>query len=616
MRNLILAFKSYLVLALGLGGGFACAPKSKKSSGSPPPATEEASCSTITSVSVPVVITGTATYEYYKPVATPGSMQGLTTDTGGVPFTKPIRRAEVRVKNSGGTIVQCGVTDDTGAMNISIERPASTQSITLEVIARGDNSYVKASVLDKVATKLLYIVKVTFDVTPSSTAITSPALVAPATGALEGGAFHIFDRIVEVNDFLRNNSTDASCSLCQAFTVAPKVTVFWSKGFNPASYFGETSPLSFFDVSGSLASFPALYILGGSDGDVDYADTDHFDESVIIHEYGHFLESTFWRSDSPGGYHNGNMTIDPRLAFSEGFANFLPSAVIGRSTYIDTIGSPNGSADVGVFLDLENERGTLSDGIRDKIITTSTIGEGVYREVSVARAFYDYIDTISDFTYNINGTQDNINETSQFSFAYIWQALTDATFGLKSSSNHFISMGHFNKALYSAMDASSFADKNVEKAKLDTARIGEMQASDTSEYAVLVAPSSSCSIRTMTPVGDRTSSDGSSYHDYFASSDFFRIDHPGGVLSVNLTYSGTADLDLYVFKEVHSLTEPQDLVAKSEATNSTAGNTETISVSLAAGTYLIFVNVDTSISFSGSINYDLKSGGQFLCNSL
>lgn len=619
MRNLNLFFKSCLVLALGLGGGFGCAPKPKKSSDSPPGATEEGSCSTFMSVNVPVVITGTATYEYYKPVATPGSMLGLT-DNNGVPFTNPIRRAEVRVKNSGGMIVQCGETDNFGAVNISIETPATTESFTLEVIARGDNSYVKASVLDKVSTKLLYTVKVSFEVTPSSTSIAAPALVAPATGTLEGGAFHIFDRVVQVNDFLRSNTTDANCPLCESFTVAPKVTIFWAKGFNPASYFGEkTSPLSFFDVSGSLDTTPALYILGGSEGDVDYSDTDHFDESVIIHEYGHFLENTFWRSDSPGGYHNGNMTIDPRLAFSEGFSNFLPSAVIGRSTYIDTIGSPNGNADVGVFLDLENETGNINSGIRDKIITTSPIGEGIYREVSVSRAFYDYIDvntnSTSDLTYNINGTSNSNNETPELPFAYLWQAFTDATFGLKSSSNHFISMGHFNKALYAAMDASSFSDKNAEKAKLDTARIGEMQASDTSEYAALVVASSSCSIRTMAPVIDRTSSDGSSYHDYFASSDFFKVDHPGGVLSITLAWYANADLDLYVFKEVHSLTEPQDLVAKSETANATAG-TEAVSVSLAAGTYLVFVNVDTSSSFSSSVTYDLKSGGQFLCNSL
>lgn len=615
MRNLSLLLKSCLVLALGTVGGFGCAPPSKKSSGSPPAATEEGSCSTFVSPSSPVVITGAATYEYYKPVATPGSMLGLTTDTGNVPFTNPIRRAEVRVKNSSGTIVQCGVTDDSGGINISVEKPAATETYSLEVNARGDNSYVKASILDKVSTKLIYTIKTSFEITPSSTTISASALVASATGELQGGAFHIFDRIVQVNDFLRNNSTDSNCPSCQVFSVAPKVTIFWAKGFNPASYFGETSPLSFFDVSASLDSSPALYILGGSEGDVDYADTDHFDESVIIHEYGHFLENTFWRSDSPGGYHNGNMTIDPRLAFSEGFANFLPSAVISRSTYIDTIGSPNGSTGVGVFLDLENETGSVNSGIRDKIIATSPIGEGIYREVSVSRAFYDYIDAAADLTYNINGTSNNINETPQFSFAYIWEALTNATFGVKSTNNRFISMGHFNKALYAAMDASSFSSISTEKAKIDTARIGEMQPSDTSEYAALVTPASSCSIRTMAPVADRTSSDGSSYHDYFASSDFYRIDHPGGVLSVSLAWYANADLDLYIFKEAHSLTEEGDLVAKSETTSAAAG-TEAVSLNLTAGTYLIFVNVDTSSAFASSVTYDLKTGGQFLCNSL
>lgn len=614
MRNLNWVFKSCLILALGSLGGFSCAPKSKKSSNAPTKAIEEGYCSTVVAPTSPIVITSSAIYEYYKAVATPGAMLGLTKDTGGVPFTNPIRRAEVRIKNSSGVVVQCGVTDNAGAINITIEKPTIDSTYSIEVNARGDSSYVKASILDKVSTKLIYTITASFTIASNSTSITVPALVASATGTLEGGAFHIFDRILQVNEFLRSNSTDANCPGCQAFSVAPKVTVFWAKGFNPASYFGETSPLSFYDGSASIDSSPALYVLGGSEGDVDYADTDHFDESVIIHEYGHFLENTFWRSDSPGGYHNGNMTIDPRLAFSEGFANFLPSAVMGRSTYIDTIGSPNGSAGIGVFLDLENETGSFNSGIRDKIIAPSPIGEGIYREVSVSRAFYDYIDAASDLTYNINGTSNVSNETSQFSFAYIWEALTNATFGVKSPNNHFISMGHFNKALYAAMDASSFSSISSEKAKLDTARIGEMQPSDTSEYAALVTPTSSCSLRTMTPVSDRTSSDGSSYHDYFASSDFYRIDHPGGVLSVSLSWYASADLDLYIFKEAHSLTEERDVVAKSE-TPSVAAGTEAVSVDLAAGTYLIFVNVDTSSSFASSVTYDLKSGGQFLCNS-
>ena len=617
MRNTRRIWKILLLQALTLVGVFGCGSKPNKSSDAPPSATEESYCSSVTNVTTPVTISGTATYQYYEPNKNFGLTKDTSINPNGDPFTKPIRRAEVRVFNSKGIVVQCSETDATGAISLSIEKPTVAETFSLEVNSRSNNSSVIGSILDKVDSKKFYSLKTSFVVAADATSVSLSALVAPATGTLEGGAFHILDEILLVNEFLRNNSTDTNCSLCQNFTVAPKVTVFWAKGFNPSSYFGETSPLSFYDVSASIDTAPGLYILGGSNGDVDMSDTDHFDDSVIIHEYGHFLENTYWKSDSPGGYHDGNMIIDPRLAFSEGFSNFLPSAVTGSSTYIDTIGSPDGSADVGVVLNLEDETG-LNNNVRDKIITKSPIGEGIYREVSVSRALYDYIDstTMVEKTYDAGGTVNNADELSQLPFAYLWLALTNTSFGLKSSSQHFISMGQLNKALYSSLDFSSFADIAGEKVKLDSARIGEFQVSDTSEYAALVAKNDSACDRTMTPVADRTLADGSSYHDLFLSSDFFRIDHPGGVLDLQLSYTGTADLDLYVFKEVHTITETNDLVAKSEAVNATVGNTESVSVSLPAGTYMVFINVDTAVTFASSIVYSLTSGGKYLCNSL
>lgn len=615
-----------LCAVLAISTLVSCGQKAKSKSDSSVSALEEAYCSDVTAVSGGVSLTGTAHYQYYKAVYEL-TRSGLVKDSNNEPFSNPIRHAEVRVFNSKGSIVQCGETDDSGGISLAIPAPLAMETYTVAVDSRGNNNYVKASVLDKVNTKSLYSVKATISVSPDSTTISIPDLVALATDTLEGGAFHIYDRILQVNDYLRNHTTDSQCPLCQGFTVAPKVTVFWAKGFNPSAYFGETSPLSFFDVSGSVDATPSLYILGGSNGDVLVSDTDHFDESVIIHEYGHFLENTYWRSDSPGGYHNGNMIIDPRLALSEGFSNFLPSAVLGRSTYIDTIGSPDGSPSVGVYLNLEEENG-VSTGVRDRIITKTQLGEGTYREVSVSRAFYDYIDTssfngseLNEKTYDSNGVANNASEISELPFAFLWLALTNVNFGLKAPDVHFVSMGRFNKSLYAAMDVSSYADISGEKAKLDSARLGEFQTNDASEYAPLQILSDTTCDRTMNPVVDRTASDGTSYHDIFLSSDFLRLDHPGGDLNLTLSYTGTGatapDLDLYVFKEVHSITEASDLIGKSEATNSTAGNTESISVSnVPAGTYMILVNADTEIAFSGGATYRLTgTGGKYLCNA-
>lgn len=631
-----------LVVSLGIFLHLGCAPKKSKSDTPPQNPPEVSICGSVAAVADPITISGNAEYQYLKPVYQSG---GLTLDAanGNVPFVKPIRRAEVRVVDSAGTVIQCGETDDTGNYSVQVGKPTAATSYIVEVNSRGDGTFVKASVLDKASTKKFYSLTTTVSISPVDSNVTVPALTALATGTLEGGAFHIFDNILDVNNYLREHTTDASCSLCQGFSVVPKVTIYWMKGFNPASYLGESSGLSFFDASSSLDSIPGLYILGGANGDVDVADTDHFDESVIIHEYGHFLEKTFWRTDSPGGIHNGNLIIDPRLAFSEGFANFLPAAVTGSPQYLDTVGSPYGSRQIGVYLNLEDEPFGSSSG-RDKIISTSPVGEGIYREVSVSRALNDYIDAASDPTFDSNGTSNGLSETAHFPFAYLWLALTNPTFGLKSSGQHFVSMGQFNKSLYDGVNSSfTGTDLSTKLTDLATARNGEFQTNGTAEYGQLVVASGTTCNRTMSPVANRAINPGQTgpsedyyYHDLFAASDFFRIDHSGGLLEIKLKYTASIpnnppDFDLYLYRENHSVGDGNDLLGASDKCRNDLANAslnsgcstfespvgeEIISKNLPAGTYMILVNALTTSSFAGSsATYELTSGGQSLCNS-
>jgi len=65
------------------------------------------------------------------------------------------------------------------------------------------------------------------------------------------------------------------------------------------------------------------------------SDDDGYDDTVIQHEAGHYVEDTQGRSDSPGGSHNGTPT-DPRLAWSEGFSTYWAMAVLGAPYYMDS----------------------------------------------------------------------------------------------------------------------------------------------------------------------------------------------------------------------------------------------------------------------------------------
>lgn len=622
--------KNQKLLSLNLNLGvlivfaFACAPKRSREN-SAPAVSEQEYCGTVRSIVDGITLRGHADYQYLKPAVVSGAAK-LTLNTGNVPFEKPIRKAEVRVLSEvDNVVVQCGETDSDGNFQVIVPRSTSTQSLRVEVNSRGFNDNIKASVLDKAESKTFYSIGASVSLGANSTIIDVPRLVAPAKVSdeslfknLEGGAFHIFDMILSTNQYLVSHTTESNCTLCTAFVVNNKVTVYWIKGFNPASYFNETSPLSFFDSSASLSEAPSLYILGGSNGDYNDSDTDHFDDSVIIHEYGHFLEKHYWRTDSPGGVHNGNLIIDPRLAFSEGFANFLPSAVLGSNYYIDTMGSPYGSSPTGFKIDLENEPNPSNPG-KDKIITNDPIGEGVYRELSVSRALLDYIDSDGDKTFSSLSpfAADSTDETANINFAYIWLALTNNVFGLNASSQHFVSMGHFNKALYEGIKRS-YTDPAPQWVKLDSARLGEFQVKDTSQYAApLVASTGSCA-KDMFPVPERTSIEGYVYSDLFLSSDFYQFDHPGGELKLQLNYTvnsaRTVDLNLYLYKESHDISDEKDLVGQSQ---NPSGN-ESISVTLAAGTYMVLVNgiVDDKTYTSGlKASYDLISGGRYLCGN-
>lgn len=99
-------------------------------------------------------------------------------------------------------------------------------------------------------------------------------------------------------------------------------------------------------------------------------DTDGYDDTVIMHELGHFVQDTVSQSDSQGGAHDGR-PADPNLAMSEGFASYWASAARNNPYYIDTWGV--GGADAWA-VNLErtqypaNPNGTMSQNISEWLV--------------------------------------------------------------------------------------------------------------------------------------------------------------------------------------------------------------------------------------------------------
>lgn len=153
--------------------------------------------------------------------------------------------------------------------------------------------------------------------------------------------------------------------------VFPPLDAFWSVNNTLTS----PSDIDAGELSASFYSsgIDSLFLLGDAN-----VDTEEFDDHVTMHEWGHYFEDNFSRSDSIGGPHRIGESLDARLAFGEGFATAMAAIVLENQQYCDTsaVGT-NG----GFGISTENENGGR---------------QGWMNEMSVATLIYDLWDTNVD----------------------------------------------------------------------------------------------------------------------------------------------------------------------------------------------------------------------------
>jgi hypothetical protein len=133
-------------------------------------------------------------------------------------------------------------------------------------------------------------------------ASTQDVLVTEASGVAE--AFNIFDVLIDVMDRI---------PMLFPAQEAQQLDAMWHKGNNDGTYYFDSK----------------LFLLGAQ------SDSDGYDDTVILHECGHWIEETYGRSDSPGGDHNGAPT-NPTLAWSEGFSTYFSMAMTNKPIYADS----------------------------------------------------------------------------------------------------------------------------------------------------------------------------------------------------------------------------------------------------------------------------------------
>jgi hypothetical protein len=160
------------------------------------------------------------------------------------------------------------------------------------------------------------------------------------------------------------------------------------------------------------------------DGD----DIEEFDDHVIVHEWGHYFEDNFSRSDSIGGSHGIGDRLDMRVAFGEGWATALSGIALDNPMYCDTFWAGN----------------TLR-GFRIDIESGNPGTEGWFNELSVVKLIYDLWDID-----NVNDGADN----ASIGFGPIYDVMT----GPQSATAAFTSIFSFARELKQVSGQDAFID--------------------------------------------------------------------------------------------------------------------------------------------------------------
>ncbi len=148
--------------------------------------------------------------------------------------------------------------------------------------------------------------------------------------------------------------------------VFPQLTINWS--INNVSVPGDTS-LGQIGTSSYTADDGNMWIVGDAN-----SDTDEYDDHIIIHEWAHFFEDKFSRSDSIGGGHSAGDALDIRVAFGEGFGNAMSAIATDNPIYFDTSGFNQAS---GWYMNIES---------------APPENPGWFSEASIQRILYDLYD--------------------------------------------------------------------------------------------------------------------------------------------------------------------------------------------------------------------------------
>jgi hypothetical protein len=237
-----------------------------------------------------VMVSGVVRYEDRAPLPN-GSLAG--------PVPKPARFITVALVTLGGDTLGAAVTAADGSFSI----------MSSSDVPFGDSVHLLAATTSDDALRPIDVVHTNGNVHgfggegfEAAGDVYQEVLVTESSG--EAGAFNIFDVLVTAADYVG-----------EVGATPDHLTAVWQRGNQDGTYYSDFEN--------------TMYLLGAS------SDDDGYDDTVILHESGHWIEHTLGRSDNPGGFHDGS-PADPNLAWSEGFSTYWAMVVNNGPIYVDT----------------------------------------------------------------------------------------------------------------------------------------------------------------------------------------------------------------------------------------------------------------------------------------
>ena len=308
-------------------------------------------CSGQPSPSDGVEISGQITYDRVPPELTYGGLAKLDYNN-----IKKISSKNIVIKaiSSDGKVISETTTDENGNYSLFV---TPNMDIKIRAYARmHKEGYWDVSVVDNTNMKALYVLEGKYHNSGEKHNIRN--LHAPSgwtgsgyTTARVAAPFAILDSVNQAMSKIKKVDSKAKF---------PQLTVNWSVNNIAAGGDPDAGQI----VTSNYDGERNLWILGDAN-----SDTDEYDDHIIIHEWGHYFEDQFSRTDSIGGPHGTGEALDIRLAFGEGWGNALSGIATDNPLYFDTSGYMQST---GWYMDLESgaqqHAGWFSEGSVQRIL--------------------------------------------------------------------------------------------------------------------------------------------------------------------------------------------------------------------------------------------------------